>query len=305
MKIVFFGTPDVSAHHLEALVHSPHDVVAIVTKPDRPKGRSLKLVPPEVKTLRDSRFPQIPLFQPEKCSTPEMIEILRTFDADIFVVVSYGEILSQDILDLPRFGAINVHFSLLPKLRGAAPMQRALMQGEEESGISIIRLVKKMDAGDILSMKKMAIDPDMDCGMLQEALTAIGVQCLLGVLNDFEQGKVVAKAQDHARATFAEKITSEECHIDWKRAAYELHNLIRALSPHPGAWCDVLVRGEKRRLKVFQSELASESTHPHPLIVPCGQGRLSLKVVQLEGKPKMAAEEFVKGIPPSQIIFQS
>lgn len=304
MKVVFFGTPDVAAHHLEALKDSQYQIVGIVTKPDRPQGRALKLMPPAVKVTASKLFSDVPLFQPEKCSTEEMIETLKSLGADLFVVVSYGEILSQALLDAAPFGAINVHFSLLPKLRGASPMVRSLMQGDLETGISIIRLVRKMDAGDVLGVEKMTIPPEMNVGVLEEHLTKLGIKCLLKVLADFENNQVIATPQDHAEATFAEKITPEECHIHWERPANELHNLIRALSPYPGAWCEVFIRGEKRRLKVFQAEVVQDSNMQQALIVPCQESYLRLKVIQVEGKPKMPVEEFLKGTPASQITFQ-
>src|SRR5437588_1525223 len=154
MKIIYFGTPLFAAKVLEELSRKGIDIAAIVTKPDKPQGRELKLQPPSVKLFAEKFLPGVPLFQPAKCSTPEFAEILRGFGADLFVVVAYGEIIKKEVLDIPRFGCINVHASLLPKYRGAAPIQRALMNGEKETGISIIQLVKEMDAGDVLSESK-------------------------------------------------------------------------------------------------------------------------------------------------------
>ncbi|HXF29776.1 MAG TPA: methionyl-tRNA formyltransferase, partial [Chlamydiales bacterium] len=161
MKIVFFGTPDFAARHLEALHQAGLEIVAIVTKPDKPVGRSLKIQPVPVKVMAEKLMPQVPLFQPEKCSTPEFIEILKKYPADLFAVVAYGEIIKQAVIDLPKFGCINVHASLLPAYRGAAPMQRCLMDGQKETGISIIQLILKMDAGDVLHYEKVAIAENM------------------------------------------------------------------------------------------------------------------------------------------------
>lgn len=301
MKIVFFGTPEFAAKILEALQSAKVDIVAIVTKPDTPQGRSLKLTPPSVKQLAEKLMPHVPILQPIKCSTPEMIEELKKFQADLFVVVAYGEILSQALLDVAPHGAINVHASLLPGYRGAAPIQRVLMNGEIETGISIIRLVKKMDAGDVLHAERLAIPPTMTGGELESALCHLGIRCLFKVLGDFEKGSVTATPQDDSQVTFAHKITQDECHLDWKKPAQELYNLVRALSPHPGAWCDCLVRGEKKRLKVYGAEVVEGPAQG--LVVPCGEGALRLLTIQLEGKPKMAAPDFLRGIPSSQITF--
>lgn len=302
MRVVYFGTPEFAAEILEVLVKAKVELVALVTKPDTPQGRSLKITPPAAALRAKSLGLQIPILQPEKCSTPEMIETLKAFQADLFVVVAYGEIVSQALLDVPRFGAINVHASLLPLYRGAAPIQRVLFNGEKETGISIIRLVRKMDAGDVLYEEKLTILPEMDAGSLENALCTLGAKCLLKVIADFTQGSVTAVPQDHAKATFAEKITAADCQLDFTKPAIVLQNQIRALSPAPGAWCQVLVRNEKKRLKVYQAELVATQER-NSLTVPCQEGFLKLKTIQLEGKPKMSADEFLKGIPASQISF--
>ncbi|MCE5293667.1 MAG: methionyl-tRNA formyltransferase [Chlamydiales bacterium] len=302
MRIIYFGTPDMAAHILQALVDAKVDVAAIVTKPDTPQGRSSKLIAPAVKQLASTIAPNIPILQPEKCSSPDMLEVLKSYNADLYVVVAYGEILSEALLAIPQHGAINVHFSLLPKYRGAAPFQRAIMNGETESGVSIIKLVKKMDAGDMLSMAAYPVAPDMTSGELADALCSLGTKCLFKVLDDFANDSVVATPQDHSQATLANKITPEECHLDWTKPAYVLHNLVRALAPHPGAWCEVLVRGEKKRLKVYKTEVVDQP-NSEDLIVQCGTGYLRLLIVQLEGKAKMQVADLLRGIPARQITF--
>lgn len=302
MRIIFFGTPDMAAHILDALIDHKVDIVAIVTKPDTPQGRSSKLIAPQVKLLAQNRIPNVPILQPVKCSSVEMIEQLKSFKADLYVVVAYGEILSQSLLDSCPQGAINVHFSLLPKYRGAAPFQRAIMNGEIETGVSVIRLVKKMDAGDVLAVEKYQIPPSMTSGELADALCALGIRCLFNVLDDFNNDTITATVQDHTQATFADKITPEECKLDWSRQAIELNNLIRALSPHPGAWCEVIIRGEKKRLKVYSAEVV-DASNQNDLVVACGSGFLRLLTVQLEGKPKMQVSDFLRGISASQITF--
>lgn len=302
MRIIFFGTPDMASHILDALISHNVDIAAIVTKPDTPQGRSSKCIAPAVKQLAQKRIPLVPILQPEKCSSAEMIEQLKSFGADLYVVVAYGEILSQNLLDSCPHGAINVHFSLLPKYRGAAPFQRAIMNGETESGVSVIRLVKKMDAGDILEIRPFAIPSTMTSGELADQLCTLGIECLFKVLDDFDKGTTTATAQDHTQATFADKITPDECRLDWTKSANVLHNLVRALAPHPGAWCEVLIKGEKKRLKVYEADVV-DAQNENDLIVPCGHKFLRLLTVQLEGKPKMSVRDFLRGISASQIIF--
>ena len=299
MRIVFFGTPDMAAHILEPLVQYA-EIVAIVTKQDAPQGRSSKLIAPPVKELAQKLLPNVPILQPAKCSTPEMVEQLNSFHADLFVVVAYGEILSEALLAACPNGAINVHFSLLPKLRGAAPIQHAIINGDKVTGVSVIRLVKKMDAGDVLYAESFEIPENMTGGELGMALTKLGAKCLFKVLDDFEKGSVTAEVQDHSQATMAPKITPEVCHLDWKKPARTLYNLIRALSPQPGTWCDVLIRGEKKRMKVFKAEVVDS---PTDLTVACGEGYLRLITIQPEGKPQMAVSDFLRGTPVSQINF--
>ncbi|MDB6081012.1 MAG: Methionyl-tRNA formyltransferase [Chlamydiia bacterium] len=310
MKIVFFGTPEFAAKHLEMLLDVGVSVVAVVTKPDRPQGRSLKVQPTPVKMISQNRVPHVPIFQPEKCSSPEFVEILKGFQADLYVVVAYGEIIKQTVLDLPRLGCINVHASLLPYYRGAAPIQRVLMNGEPETGITIIQLVLKMDAGDMISREKLPITPNMTFPELEDVLCQLGCTSLLKVIRDFEQGRVTRVPQDHTLATFAEKILPEECLIDWVKPAKQIHNLIRAVTPSPGAWCYTMVRGQKKRLKVLRSFYEPDvkgvagtliQKSKDSLIVACGQGGVVLQEIQLEGKQAMSVADLLKGIPAHEI----
>jgi len=302
MRIIFFGTPDMAANILKSLIDAKVDIAAIVTKPDTPQGRSSKLIAPAVKQLAQTLAPNVPILQPIKCSSPEMLEVLKKYKADLYVVVAYGEILSESLLAIPPHGAINVHFSLLPAYRGAAPFQRAIMNGETETGISIIRLVKKMDAGDVIAAEKFVITNDMTSGQLADVLCTIGTQCLFKVLDAFENNTVTFTPQDHSKATFANKITIDECRLDWNKPSRELYNLVRALSPYPGAWCNVEIRGEKKRLKVF-SAVPVDEPNTEDLVVACAQGFLSLLTIQLEGKPKMQVRDFLRGLPASCITF--
>ncbi len=312
MKIVFFGTPEFAAKHLQVLHTQGIDIAAIVTKPDTPQGRHLVLQPPPVKVYAQKYMPHVPLYQPEKCSTAEFAGVLTSLHADLYVVVAYGEIIKQNILDIPRLGCINVHGSLLPHLRGAAPMQRCLLQGDTTSGVTIIQLVLKMDAGDMLHQGKVAVPPNMTLPELEKALIEAGCRSLLKVLTDFERAAVVRTPQDETKVTFAPKITPAECCIDWNKQALVIHNLVRAVTPHPGAWCPIYVRGQTKRLKILRSEcvescIGTPGTHvqysKNELLVFCGKGGLRLQEVQLEGKAAMPIEELLRGLPLDAFTF--
>lgn len=309
MKIIFFGTPQFAANVLSYLWDHDIDVVAVITKPDMPKGRSGALVPSPVKTLAQLRKPLIPIFQPERVSSADFKDILLPFNADLFVVVAYGEIMQQHLLDMPRLGCINLHASLLPKYRGAAPIQRCIMEGETETGATIMHMVKKMDAGDMIKTAKIPITNETTFGQLEEILCKAGSKVLLEVIHDFTSGSVQRIPQDHSLATYAPKIELEDCQIDWNRPAQELHNLVRGVNPYPGAWCWVEVRGKTLRLKVNRSVLNNEiigipgtilSYGSDGLIIACAKGSLQLLEVQLEGKRAMTAEDLMRGIPQTE-----
>ncbi len=300
MKIIFFGTSAFAARILTFLLEHKINIAAIVTRIDKPRGRSLHLLPPPVKETAQKIAPHIPLLQPIKASTPEVADQLRTYQPDLFVVVAYGEIIKQLILDIPRHGAINVHASLLPKYRGAAPMQRCLMHGESETGVTIMQMVLGMDAGDILEMATLPIPEEMTLGELDLKLSEIAGPALLKVIKDLSRIKPLE--QNHSQATFAPKITAEEEKIDWNKSAEEIHNLIRALSPSPGAWSLVEIGGEKKRMKIKKSKVIKGEPNPKDWIVPCGQGSLCLLEVQLEGKKTLPAQDFLRGVQKPYFI---
>jgi methionyl-tRNA formyltransferase len=305
VKIVFFGTPRFAAQILSDCIAAGYTIVGVVTKPDKPKGRALRVESSEVKLEAEKLLPGVPCYQPLKCSSLEMAAILKELDADLFVVVAFGEIISQAILDIPRLGCINIHASLLPKYRGAAPIQRVLLAGEKETGISIIRMVRKMDAGEILYSEKIAINPNTTFGELEQELCKLATTCLFKAIGLIETNNVALEIQDESLVTFADKIGPAECFIDWTQTAQTIHNQVRALSPHPGAFTFVLIRGERKRLKVLRTEVVSEATlNPKStlisktaIIVGCTEGALSLQTIQLEGKPAMAVSDFLKGTP--------
>lgn len=310
MKVIFFGTPHFAAEVLSYLLDNGIDIVAVVTKPDKPQGRSAALVPTPVKVVAESRG--LPVFQPEIVSATEYAPILEAFHADLFVVVAYGEIIKQHLLDMPKKACINLHASLLPHYRGAAPIQRAIINGEKKTGVTIIHMVKKMDAGDMVAMQTVDIGSEMTYGELEQELCRIGSQLLLSTICQSEHSPLPRIPQDDSQVTFAPKITIEECQINWNLPADQIHNLVRGVNPHPGAWCPVLAKGQNKRLRVISTSVASMdatsqppghivSTSKNSFQVSCGLGILNLLEVQLEGKKAMAAGEFMRGHPPGTL----
>lgn len=306
MKIVFFGTPPFAAKLLKVVLDHGIEVAAIITKPDKPQGRSQKLLYSAVKEAALTYAPHIPLYQPEFVSAPEFAPTLAALDADIFLVIAYGEIIKQHLLDMPRLACINVHGSILPKYRGAAPIQWALLNNEIESGITVTHMVKKMDAGDIIRIAKAPIGPDTTYAELEDQLCQASVTPLLEVLSEYQRGIIPKHTpQDPALVTYAPKIELEDCQIDWHRPALELHGLIRGVNPDPGAWCYALVKGERKRLKIVRSALLEgHSAEPgtllefkkNKMIVACGNQALQILELQPEGKKRMQAAEFINGI---------
>lgn len=304
MNIIFFGTPPFAAHILDFLLEKKVKISAIVTRPDRPRGRGKTLKPSAVKALAMQKCPDIPIYQPEKASTEQFIEEMASYRPDFFVVVAYGEIISQKLLDVPKILPINVHASLLPKYRGAAPIQRCLMNGECESGITIMEMVRKMDAGDILEAVKIPISEEMTAGELEGQMQDVAGSALLSVLEKFDKGQGKKIPQNEKNVTYAPKILIEDRLIKWEKSATEIHNQIRALSPRPGAYCQVKIQGETRRLIIRRSlvikDLKGEMGTTLKFaegdwIVACGMHALSLLQVQLEGKKSMPIQEFLLG----------
>jgi len=311
MNIVFFGTSPFAANLLDCLLKAKINVVAVVTRTDKPQGRSLKVSAPPVKELASQSYPDLPVLQPLKSSTPEFAEHLKKFNSDLFIVAAYGEILKSFILDIPKLGAINVHGSLLPKYRGAAPIQRSLMNGDQETGVTIMKMVLEMDAGDMLEKVRIPLSSNSTFGELEEKLSKMACPALLKVIQQIEDGSLQPTAQNPSEVTFAPKITSQETEIKWNRPAVEIHNLIRAISPQPGAWCWVQVGGDKKRLKIKRSEVVESKGYfgenlvfsDKEWIVACGSDALKLLEVQLEGKKSLPIGEFLRGFhEPCKII---
>lgn len=312
MRIVFFGTPLFAARVLRYLLEQQIQVAAVVTKPDRPQGRSGQSVSSAVKQVALSQIPPMAILQPESTKEPEFAQQLSRFEADLFVVVAFGEIIRENLLNMPKIGCINLHASLLPKYRGAAPIQRSIINGEKESGVTIMHMAKKMDAGDIISTVKVAIGPETSYGELEEQLCTAGAPLLLQAIHDLEKGIAKRHAQDHEAATYAAKLELEDCQIDWTQSAESIHNLIRGVTPHPGAWCLVELKGQPKRLTILQAQrVAQAGAHPKQLLftnqegiaVACGHNSLLIKQLKLEGKKAMNAAEFFRGVPEGSLNF--
>ncbi len=299
MKIIFFGTPHFAAQSLRYLLDSGVSIAAVVTQPDRPKGRSGAPLPSPVKQI--ALEAGLDVLQPEKASQVDFLASLGSYQADLYVVVAFGQILPQKLLDIPPLGCINVHASLLPAYRGAAPMQRSLMDGVEETGVCVQKMVKQLDAGDVIAEKKITVPLEMTFGELQEVLCGLSKELLLSVIHQYAKGVPPASPQDPGRISYAPKITTEECEIDWSLPALTLHHRIRALSPRPGAWCRVQIDGETKRLKILRSRPLQDQGPLGQLVLPqaliyCKEGALQLLEVQPDGKKAMKASDWLRGL---------
>jgi methionyl-tRNA formyltransferase len=305
MRILFLGTGDIGLPSLESLLASPdHEVVAVVTQPDKPVGRKQILTPPEIKVR--ALQAGVPVLQPEKIR--HEISALAAYQADVFVVVAYGQILPRSVLDLPRLGCLNIHASLLPRHRGASPIQAAIREGDAESGITIMWMDEGLDTGDILLQRKLTITPDETGGSLHDRLAFQAPAALQEALALISEGKAPRLPQDAALSTHCRKLEREHGKLDWSQSAHDLALLIRAYTPWPGTYCQ-LSSGEDKplQLKVHRAQVveAGEAcpvggTIIHStdrLLVACGNGVIELLELQLEGRKRLSAPEFLRGQP--------
>jgi methionyl-tRNA formyltransferase len=306
LRIVFFGTPAFAVPSLEALIASRHGVVAVVSQPDRPRGRGHQLQPTPTKTVALARG--IPVLQPAKIREQAFLDQIRALEADLGVVVAFGRILPDALLAIPRLGMINVHASVLPRYRGAAPIQRAVLAGDRETGVTILRVESELDAGATFAVATMPIPPDATSGDVEAVLSTLGANPLVPVVDDLATGRAVETPQDHSRATFAPKVTKDEGTIDWTALADVVHNRVRGLQPWPLAstrlGADRVVLRRTRVLKPSaaprQISDASPGTIVHAtgddLIVACGGGtELQILEIQPEGRRTMTTREFLAG----------
>jgi methionyl-tRNA formyltransferase len=297
VRVAFFGTPEFAVPSLRALVGEGFDVVAVVTQPDAPQGRSRsKLVPPPVKVVAEAE--DLKVFQPEKPTDGAFLVRLRDTRPDVGVVVAYGHILRTELLELPPRGMVNVHPSLLPALRGPAPVEWAVIQGLTETGVTIMQLDAGMDTGPILHQISDHIDPDITGGDLSEHLAELGAQALVETLAVLEQGKLNPVPQDNSRATLAPKLTRETARIDWSKDAASIARLIRGLDPRPGAWTP-LDDGELKlysaRVAVGQGAPGDLLTADGRLLIASGSGAVEIFEVQPAGKARMPVDDWLRG----------
>ena len=300
-KILFFGTPEFALPSLKALIETPNEILGVVTQPDRPKGRGRKLTPPPIKVLAQKH--NLPIYQPEAVRDKLFLKEVQQLKPDLLVVVAFGQFLPKALLEIPPLGGINVHPSLLPKYRGAAPINWAIINGETITGISIIKVSLQMDSGDILFQKAISIEPDETAGELHDKLATLGAEALLETIRQMQSGTIISIPQDDRLATYAPKLKREDGYIHWDKPAINIANLIRGLAPFPGAYTYL----DGKLLKLFRPKTISASVEAPPgsiveatndeIKIATGQGILLIKEVQLQGRKRLPLKEFIKGYP--------
>ncbi|MBQ3692471.1 MAG: methionyl-tRNA formyltransferase [Clostridia bacterium] len=290
------GTPDFAVPSLEALAQSEkYNVKAVYTQPDKPVGRKRILTPPDVKVCAEKY--NMDVFQPTTFKDEAVVEELKAFAPDVIVVIAYGKILPKTVLDIPKYGCVNIHGSLLPKLRGAAPIQRAVIDGEEETGVTSMLMDVGLDTGDMLIKESVKILPNETAGELFDRLSKLGTKVLFETLEKIENGTVTREKQDDSLSTYAAMLSKEESVIDWNLSAKSVHNKVRGMNPWPVAV--TVFKGKK--LKIFKTKVCEKNGTPgkvisvSPPIVACGEGSVELLEVQLEGKKLMSAADFFRG----------
>ncbi|WP_422364478.1 methionyl-tRNA formyltransferase [Pyruvatibacter mobilis] len=300
LRLAFMGTPDFSVPALAELIAAGHDVVAVYSQPPRKAGRGMAETPSPVHAFAEAQG--IEVRTPEKLRDAAAQEAFRALDLDAAIVAAYGLILPQPILDAPRLGCLNIHASLLPRWRGAAPIQRAIMAGDRETGVAIMQMEKGLDTGPVLLMERTPIGAQETAGELHDRLSAIGAGLMVRALAALERDSLEATPQPEDGVTYADKIDKAEARIDWTRPAHELDGHIRGLSPFPGAWCEVEKDGKRQRVKVLRALPVDGSGIPgaaldDALTIACGDSALRLTQVQRAGKGVQQAEEFLRGFP--------
>ena len=300
MRIVFMGTPDIAATCLKKILSDGFEVVGVYTQPDRPKGRGMKLVASPVKEV--ALAAGIPVFQPDSFREEDTVEALRALKPDVCAVVAYGRILPQKVLDVPKLGCINIHASLLPKYRGSAPYQWAVLDGLEETGVTAMYLCREMDAGDIIDVSKTPIGENETAGELLDRLAVLGAELLSKTLSRFEkEGKVPATPQNPDEVSYAPMLDKTMCPIDWNKSALQVHNHVRGLHPWPVA--TFVLQG--KTFKVHDTRVVSGSGAPGQilgltktgLVIACGEGAVEITSLQAEGGKRMAAPDYFRGHP--------
>ena len=298
MRVIFMGTPDFAVPTLEALIKK-HEVLAVVTQPDKPKGRGKKMVFPVVKEKALEH--NITVYQPQKVKTPEFVEVLKEYQPDIMVVVAFGQILSEEILNIPKYGCINVHGSILPQYRGAAPIQWSIINGEEFGGVTTMYMAKGLDSGDMILKAKEKIKPDDTYGSLYDRLSVIGADLLIKTLDLIENGEVKRIPQNDDEATFAPMIKPELEHINWNGKNTDIVNLIKGLNPQPVAY--TMLNDEKIKIWFAETVDGDYSGEPGAIVdvrkrdfvVMTAKGAVAVKEVQAQGGKRMSADAYMRG----------
>lgn len=301
MRVIFMGTPDFAVASLEKIIEAGHEVVLVVTQPDKPKGRGKAFAFPPVKECAVSH--DIEVFQPKRIKDDANVEYLKKYKPDIIIVAAFGQILPKSILDLPQYGCVNVHASLLPKYRGAAPIQWAVINGDEVTGVTTMRMDVGLDTGDMIAKREVRIAEDETGGSLFDKLAETGAQLCVETVEMLEKGTASFTPQNNEESTHTRMITKELGNIDWTKSAIEIERLIRGLNPWPSAYTHL----NDKTFKIWKAEVSEETGDYAPgcivragkneLLVQTGEGMLSLKEVQLEGKKRMDIGSFLRGYP--------
>ncbi len=298
MKIIFFGTSDFAKTILGKLMDTTHEVVSVVTKPTPSKGRGMKSIPDPVELLAKEK--NLKILQFDNVNSSDAISELESFNADIFIVVSYGQILKESVLSIPKLYSVNIHASLLPKYRGASPIQYALLNGDKETGVTIIRMDETLDGGDIILQKEIKIDSNDYIENLSSKLSLLGSEAIIEFLNMQESKRIDFKKQDNNNVSYAPKIKKEDGLINWSKKSYEIVNQIRALSPWPSAYTHF----NNKILKILQADTSKDSSEilgevilsdDTGIKVACNDGSIVIKKLQLEGKKALSVDQFLRG----------
>lgn len=304
LRIIFMGTPELAAASLRALIAAREfQVVAAVTQPDQPKGRGLKLQPSPVKVVAQNE--NLPVWQPERAREESFVQQLAALTPDLIAVAAYGQILPQAILDLPRFGCLNVHTSLLPKYRGAAPIQHAILNGDPETGVTIMKMDVGLDTGDILTVERTPIDASDTSQTLHDRLAEIGAKLLVRTIPDFVSGALQPRPQPAEGATYASKIKKQDGEIFWSQPARAIHNRIRAMIPWPGAFTHLPHQPNPHLLKIWNAEVVERAgeagtvlqADKNGIVIGCGTAAIRILALQQEGGRRLTAAEFLAGHP--------
>jgi len=303
MRILFMGTPDFAVPSLEALLNAGHEICGVFTQPDKPKNRGMKLQAPPVKEFSLSH--DIPVFQPESVKDGTAMEQIRSLEPELIAVAAYGRILPVDILEYPAYGCINVHSSLLPKYRGSAPIHWAILNGDEQSGVTIMHMAKAMDAGDIIAQAATPIDPNETVETLHDRLAQMGAKLLVEVVEQLKNGTATRTPQDESKVTYAPMLSRELSPLDWTRTARQLHDQVRGLIPWPATTTDIIGGQPVKIFEVEETGVAADAT-PGTIVaagkqgidVACGDGMLlRIKQLQAQGGKRMAAADYLRGHP--------